>query len=218
MTTEPNDGPGRLEDVNTRADSWAMADVTNSGFVSSGRSGLAETPSLHAVVTFDDFYRLHYVSVAKALAITLANQQLGAEAADEAMARAFAKWHSVSTFANPAGWAYKVGLNWARSWHRTAARRSAILQRFSRAEEAEALPATADLDLRAALINLDEKYRSVVVCRYLMDWNNKDTAEALGLREGTVKSRLSKGLELLRSELDVHDDSPTISHDEGGRS
>lgn len=218
MTTEPNHGPGRLEDVNTTANSWAMADVTNSGFGSSGRSGLTETPSLHAVVTFDDFYRLHYVPVAKALAITLANQQLGTEAADEAMTRAFAKWHSVSTFANPAGWTYKVGLNWARSWHRTVARRSAILQRFSRPEEAEALPATADLDLRTALINLDDKYRSVVVCRYLMDWNSKDTAEALGLREGTVKSRLSKGLELLRSELDVHDQSATISHNKGARS
>ena len=70
------------------------------------------------------------------------------------------------------------------------------------------LPQTADLDLQNSLAGLDEKYRSVVVCRYLLDWDTQATAEALSLREGTVKSRLSKGLELLRAELGESDISP----------
>ena len=144
---------------------------------------------------------------------------MGNEAADEAMTRAYGKWQNVSSYANPAGWTYKVGLNWARSWHRTVARRSAILRRYSSTEEA-ALPVTADLDLQDALGRLDDKYRSVVVCRYLMEWDTHETAEALGLREGTVKSRLSRGLELLRADLDdtaTHSTSPHMQH-EGGRS
>jgi len=224
MTTEPNDDPGRLEDMNTSADALAMTDIGSHSRSSAAVAAPRENEALHSVVTFDDFYRLHYAPVARALAITLGDQQLGTEAADEAMTRAYAKWHNVGSYTNPAGWTYKVGLNWARSWHRTVTRRAAILRRYSSADETT-LPATADLDLQDALGRLDDKYRSVVVCRYLMDWDTNETAEALGLRAGTVKSRLSRGLEILRAELedetataDITITSPTTSHYEGGRS
>ena len=207
MTTEPNDELGRLGDMNTRADALAMADIGGPG--STPAAGVtihgstdSRSESLHSVVTFDDFYRLHYTPIARALAITLGDQQLGNEAADEAMTRAYGKWQNVSSYANPAGWTYKVGLNWGRSWHRKVATRAAILRRQPPTDAAH-MPPTADLALHEAMSQLDPKYRGVVVCRYLLDWSTEQTAEALDLAPGTVKSRLSVGLDRLRTTLET---------------
>lgn len=48
---------------------------------------------------------------------------------------------------------------------------------------------------------LDEHLRRVIQLRYLADLSQEEVAEALGIPVGTVKSRLSKGLSLLRTEL-----------------
>jgi RNA polymerase sigma-70 factor (ECF subfamily) len=43
----------------------------------------------------------------------------------------------------------------------------------------------------------------VVACRYLLELNVAETAAALGVAEGTVKSRLSRALERLRAEMEA---------------
>ncbi len=145
---------------------------------------------------FSVFYDAHYPDLVRALSATLGDAGWGREAADEAMTRAFDRWTDVATYANPAGWTYRVGLNWARSWHRKLARR------LPWTDDGVALPYTPDVELDAAIAELDIKYRSVVVCRYLLDWSTEETADALGIASGTVKSRLSVALDKLRSLLD----------------
>lgn len=147
---------------------------------------------------FDSFYRSHYQTVVRSLSVTLNDAGLGREAADEAMTRAYANWTKIGGYENPAGWAYRVGLNWARSWHRRTTRRLPF-----RPVASVELPPMADPELDRALAKLDIKYRAVVVCRYLLDWSTDQTAEALDLRPGTVKSRLSTGLSQLRAALDT---------------
>jgi RNA polymerase sigma-70 factor (ECF subfamily) len=41
----------------------------------------------------------------------------------------------------------------------------------------------------------------VVILRFLLDMSEADTAEALGIPQGTVKSRLSRAVDTLREEL-----------------
>jgi RNA polymerase sigma-70 factor (ECF subfamily) len=53
----------------------------------------------------------------------------------------------------------------------------------------------------AALHRLREDDRLVIACRYLLELSEAETAAALGVRPGTVKSRLSRSLERLRAEL-----------------
>jgi RNA polymerase sigma-70 factor (ECF subfamily) len=52
-----------------------------------------------------------------------------------------------------------------------------------------------------ALGTLDVKHRSVVVCRHLLGWSVAETAEALGVQQGTVKSRLHRAHRVLQSRL-----------------
>ena len=61
---------------------------------------------------------------------------------------------------------------------------------FSRADDRD--------EVRRALSQLSADYRRVVVLRYFADLSTKEVANALGIREGTVKSRLSRALEQLQ--------------------
>src|ERR687897_1104034 len=55
--------------------------------------------------------------------------------------------------------------------------------------------------LRDALVALPSRQREVVVCRYLLDLSERDTAQILELPSGTVKSRLSRALAALQAAL-----------------
>ena len=59
--------------------------------------------------------------------------------------------------------------------------------------------------LLAALAQLPARQRAVVVLRFYEDLSAADTAAALGMRMGTVKSQTSRGLERLRTILDGED-------------
>jgi RNA polymerase sigma factor (sigma-70 family) len=146
---------------------------------------------------FSTFYERDYPAVARALAYTLGDVQLAADATDEAMARAFAHWSSIRDYENPGGWVYRVGLNWARSVHRRAMRRLPV-----RGRDTVTQPPVADPTIAQALAELDVPLRAVVVCRLLLDWSVDDTAHALGVRPGTVKSRLHRALAILEAKLE----------------
>jgi len=53
---------------------------------------------------------------------------------------------------------------------------------------------------------LDDRDREVVVCRYLLDLSEAETAQTLGWPLGTVKSRTARALARLRTRLsaEVH--------------
>lgn len=55
--------------------------------------------------------------------------------------------------------------------------------------------------LRDALVGLPARQREVVVCRYLLDLSERETAQILGIPGGTVKSRLSRALAALQAAL-----------------
>jgi RNA polymerase sigma-70 factor (ECF subfamily) len=163
------------------------------------RAAEPSSPDLVAVPvvrTFDDFYAVARPDIAKALALALGDVDLATEATDEAMARAYERWPLVSRLDRPEGWVYRVAMNWALS----------ILRRRKRGEHRFYAPtdttvAIADPDVHAALGELDVKHRTVIVCRHLLGWSVADTATALKLREGTVKSRLSRATRILQSRL-----------------
>jgi len=64
---------------------------------------------------------------------------------------------------------------------------------------------SVDPAVHRAVAALDIKQRSVVVCRHLLGWSVAETADALGISQGTVKSRLHRATTILRSQLrDLH--------------
>ena len=190
--------------------SWLVAsDLTGSGTLRSGLTvSIAEGASgtgaarLDAVaLRFEDFYSAHRDELVRALGLALRDAALGAEAADEAFARACQRWGQVSTYANPQGWVFRVGLNWARSWLRRVRRERERRPLLAQPHATEDRP--RDLDLERALSTLNDAHRAVIVARFYLDWSVAETAEALGIAAGTVQSRLSRGLEQLRDVLEA---------------
>ena len=144
------------------------------------------------VPDFEVFYRRNHDGVCRALALTLNDVELAHDAAAEAMTRAYQRWNTVGKYQNPAGWVYRVGLNWARSRLRKLLRRP--LSPPSNSEDI-ALEVVNRLD--AALAQLPVGQRAVVVLRYYLDWSERQIAEALNIAPGTVKSRLSRAQDRL---------------------
>lgn len=151
---------------------------------------------------FEVFYARNRDVIAKTLAFSFNDQELGFEAADEAMIRAYRDWEKVSACDNPEGWVFKVGLNWGRSWIRrqiTASTKAPLLAAEQHSVAIEDL--ASDPDLAVAIGQLKPKQRVVVVLRFHRDYSVPQIAEILGLSEGTVKSRLSRALRTLAAQL-----------------
>jgi RNA polymerase sigma-70 factor (sigma-E family) len=66
------------------------------------------------------------------------------------------------------------------------------------------------LDLRDALVRLAPRQRAVIVLRYYEDLTERETAEALGISIGTVKSQARDGLARLRELVPGLDDAEVL--------
>ena len=147
---------------------------------------------------FEDFYRAKRDHLARSLAITLRSDELGNEAADEAMTRCYQRWRTVREYGNPTGWAYRVGLNWALSKRRKAVREVAVPLPARPIEDLGFIP-----EIEQALAEIPIEQRAVLVLRFLFDWDIDRVAEALRIPTGTVKSRQRRGLDAIERRLEV---------------
>ncbi len=134
--------------------------------------------------------------------------------AEDAVQEAFVKaWRAMPRFRADAPfrpWILRIVSNEARNRVRSTRRRDALTLREAAAAgagdaapspEAAALSRDEAETLTRALDRLPERDRMVIAYRWLLDLSEAETAEILGVRLGTVKSRLSRALRRLREEL-----------------
>ena len=152
-------------------------------------AGTAPAPS------FETFYAARRRELGRAVAFAVGDADLAAEATDEAFVRAYERWEAIAR-GNPAGWVYRVAINWSLSIRR----RRRVARKHLYAVRPEELT-VAEPAVHEALAALDPKHRSVVVCRHLLGWSVEETADALGIKAGTVKSRLSRATRTLQAHL-----------------
>ena len=148
---------------------------------------------------FAVFYQESRQPVFRALALTLRNQDLAADAVEEAMARAYERWRSVSGYVNQKGWIFRVGLNWALSRTRKE-RREVPTGRPPEGSQSDRLP---DPDLEAAMTALSVDARTVVVLHYYLGMTYDEIGATLRIPAGTAKSRLHYAMQDLRHRLGV---------------
>jgi RNA polymerase sigma-70 factor (ECF subfamily) len=131
--------------------------------------------------------------------------------AEEAAQDAFVKaWRALGRFREGEPfrpWLLTIVANEARNRRRSAGRRTALALRAPRpaGDEGSAEAAVIAGETRAALLaamsRMREDDRLVLGCRYLLELSEAETAAALGVRPGTVKSRTSRALARLREEV-----------------
>ena len=122
--------------------------------------------------------------------------------------RALGRFRSDSPF-RP--WLLAIVANEARNRRRSAGRRAALALRAAdevRPGDAVPSPEAALLsderraELLAAVNGLREEERLVISCRFFLGLSEDETAQALDLKLGTVKSRQARALERLRGEVE----------------
>ena len=155
-----------------------------------------------AAADFDGFFRVQFPGVARAAALVARDIGAGQDAAQEAFARLFTRWHDMESPDHARNFAYRVAINLARSHLRKHARVS--LFGLKRSEQATRDPnehTVAWLEMSEALAGLTPRQRACVV---LIDYADLDAASAariLGMGTGTVRVHLMRGRRALRERL-----------------
>jgi RNA polymerase sigma-70 factor, ECF subfamily len=135
------------------------------------------------------------------------------DAADVAQETYVAAWQQLPRLRDPGAfeaWLRRICVNRSRNWLRAHARRPRAVMQL----DDPTTPGSVDLhaDFRAAsearavlepaFQSLTPDQRAVLALHYSMGYTIAEAAEALGIRLGTAKSRLSAGLAALRHELE----------------
>jgi RNA polymerase sigma-70 factor (ECF subfamily) len=149
---------------------------------------------------FEAFVESCYGDVLRSVALAIGDESRAEDSVQEAFARAYRRWSSVSAMERPVTWVYVVAMNANRKeWRREA-------RRIRHDPEPEAIGDHSDqviatVALGAALEGLTSRQRSAIVLRYLADLPTKDVAQVLGCAEGTAKATLHQALRKLRVDL-----------------
>lgn len=146
------------------------------------------------------------------LAATIAGSTLAADAAQEGFVRAHRALHRFDHRRPFRPWLLRIVANAAKNEVRTSARHRRLAGRA--ASVRIELTSTDDpverdesrRELLDALGRLSVDDRTVIALRWFEEMGEADMAEVLAVRPGTVKSRLSRAMGRLRSELGGGDD------------
>ncbi len=117
-----------------------------------------------------------------------------------ALAKLYLSWDKVTQRDSIDGYVRRIIVNEHNSlWRRPWKRRESSTDQLPERTEAHRGAAGPDADLWAFVQSLPRKQRAAVVLRYYEELSEAETAEALGVTVGTVKSQTSRALAALRA-------------------
>lgn len=129
------------------------------------------------------------------------------ELAQESFLRAYrglAKWRKEAAFST---WLFALAANLCRTELKRIPPRIVSIDDVAelpdtRAQDGRLEEKDRDRAVRRAVFALPPKYRDALILFYFHDMDVSAASQSLGLPEGTIKARLSRGREFLRSKLE----------------
>lgn len=168
-----------------------------------------EEPAEHTVPSWDEIVRDHSPRVYRLAYRLTGNRQDAEDLAQETFVRVFRSLHTF-TPGTIGGWLHRITTNLFLD----QARRKSRIRFDPLAEDADSrLPGrdpgpersfefnNLDVDVQAALEALPPEFRAAVVLCDLEGLSYDEVAEALGIKLGTVRSRIHRGRSMLRTSL-----------------
>jgi RNA polymerase sigma-70 factor (sigma-E family) len=141
---------------------------------------------------FVELYRDRYDPMVRLAYLVTGDRTAAEELTQDAFVAVHRNWARAT---NPPAYLRTAVVNACRSWGR---RRT--LERDRRPAPPEPTLMVAD-ELWDTLRRLPERQRTAVVLRFYEDLPDREIAEVLGCREGTVRTLVHRGLAALREEL-----------------
>jgi RNA polymerase sigma factor (sigma-70 family) len=153
---------------------------------------------------FAEFYRSTADECLRAVLVSVGDRDTAQELVDEAFARAWASWRTVSRHPAPKAWVVRTALNtgisrWRRRRWEVSVPDPARIADLPAASGA--LAGLAEPRIKAALLRLPARQRQVVALRLILDLDTARTAEVLGIAPGTVMAHLGRAMAALRHDL-----------------
>jgi DNA-directed RNA polymerase specialized sigma24 family protein len=153
---------------------------------------------------FAEFYRRSADECLRAVVVTVGDLDTARDLVDEAFARAWASWRTVSGHPAPAAWVVRTALNANISRWRRRRREVSVPDPGTVADPPMAGGSAGTLidpRIMAALMRLPARQRQVVALRLILDLDTGRTAEVLGIAPGTVMAHLGRAIAALREDL-----------------
>jgi RNA polymerase sigma-70 factor, ECF subfamily len=189
---------------------------------------IAETDAhveVHATPTYQagneaDFERLYQTSYGKivgTITALLGDRAAAEDCVQDAFERAYKKWPTWEPIAPAEAWVHRIAINAAVSYQRKMRIREVgeVIRRIGRpalAPDPQVL--VENRDIAIALAQLPPKQAAAIVLRHYHGYTNRAIAEALGIPERTVASRLAVAKARLREML-KHSHGPEAAMDGG---
>lgn len=150
------------------------------------------TPFQSGLAGFDAAYLELFVRAQRSAYGVLGDRDAAEDVAAETMARAFARWAKIASYAQP--WVTRVAVNLALD----ALRRKPLP---SAGPPPQPGGSVDRLIIRDYLAKLSRRQREALVLRYLLDLDEEETAQALGVGVATVHTHVKRGLARIRTAL-----------------
>jgi RNA polymerase sigma factor (sigma-70 family) len=153
---------------------------------------------------FAEFYRRSKDECLCTVLVSVGDRDTAQELVDEAFARAWASWRTVSRHPAPVAWVVRTALNanisrWRRLRREVSVPDIGVVADSPAAEGVSDGP--VDARIMAALLRLPARQRQVVALRLVLDLDTERTAEVLGISPSAVKSHLARAITSLRADL-----------------
>jgi RNA polymerase sigma factor (sigma-70 family) len=153
---------------------------------------------------FTQFYQRSRDECLRAVLVSVGDRDIAQDIVDEAFARAWASWRTVSRHPAPAAWVVRTALNvnisrWRRHHREVPVPDPAVVADLPATSGAS--HSSGDPRIKAAVMRLPTRQRQVIALRLFLDLDTGRTAEVLGIAPGTVKEHLGRALASLREEF-----------------
>jgi RNA polymerase sigma-70 factor (sigma-E family) len=174
-----------------------------------------------ATLTFEAWAAAAVPRLRRAAFLMTGDQPRADDVVQDVLVRIYVSWRRISRAGPPDAYAYACLVNGSRAWGRRRSRREVLVAEvpdpIADSLAAGAGSATDDLvvEVLAALDGLGRSQRAVVVLRYWVGMSVAETAQALAISEGNVKSQASRGLVHLRDAVAVPVADSTADRERG---
>jgi RNA polymerase sigma-70 factor (ECF subfamily) len=170
---------------------------------------------------FERLYQTSYGRILGTLTAMLGDRAAAEDCCQDAFERAYRKWDTWQPIAPAEAWVHRIAINAAVSYRRKMKLREVgeVIRRIGRPEgPADPQEEIERRDLKLALAKLPPKQAAAIVLRHFHGYTNRAIAEALGIPERTVASRLAIAKQRLRGMLSrshrAQSDEPVV-HERG---
>lgn len=153
---------------------------------------------------FRRFVQLRWHGLVRTAYLLTGDRGRAEDLVQQTLVKVHRRWAHVVTAESPYAYTRAALANESASWWRRKRVTETLGEVPAHADRAQAddyrAVDTRD-ELARAVLQLPPRMRAVVVLRYFDDLSEAETAQALGMSTGSVKSQASRGLERLRGVL-----------------